>query len=453
MINRTWLLPLIAWLIVGGMAGAAGRPNIIYIMTDDLGYGDLGCYGQKQIQTPNLDKLAAEGMKLTDYYAGCTVCRPSRLVLWTGQHTGHTPINSNAAYVFKPEDVTVAGLLQQAGYATGGVGKWSMGKPGSGGEPIHHGFDFWCGYLDQSEAHNYYPTHLFRCAGDRVERLPLKGNVLLDDANARGRVADPKHRVTYSHDVMTDEALGFIRSNKGKPFLLHVHWTIPHANNEGGRVTGDGMEVPDYGIYKDKPWPSTAKGHAAMITRMDGDVGRVVALLRELQIDRNTLIIFTSDNGPHSEGGHKHEYFDSNGPLRGFKRDLYEGGIRVPTIAWWPGMVAPGSQSSEPLAFYDFLPTACELAAVEAPKNTDGVSFLATLLGKPDQQAHHDYLYWKYGKKEAVRMGTWKAVRLAPERPVELYDLSRDIGESRNIAAQHADIVEQMEAAMRQAVE
>jgi len=449
--RRTGLLPVVALAVLAGGAGAAERTNVIYIMADDLGYGDLGCYGQKRIRTPNLDKLAAEGMKLTDYYAGCTVCRPSRLVLWTGRHTGHTPINSNARYVFKPEDVTVAELLREAGYATGGIGKWAMGGPGSGGEPNKHGFDFWFGYLDQSEAHNYYPTHLFRCAGDRVEQVPLEGNVLMDDPRARGRVAQPEHRVTYSHDVMTEEALGFIRRNKDRPFLLHVHWTIPHANNEGGRVTGDGMEVPDYGMYEDKPWPSQEKGQAAMITRMDADVGRIVALLGELGIDRRTLILFTSDNGPHNEGGHQHEYFDANGPLRGFKRDLYEGGIRVPGIAWWPGRVAAGTESSEPLAFYDFLPTACELAGVNPPEDTDGISFLPMLLGEHDRQSHHDYLYWKYGKKEAVRMGRWKAVRLAPEGPVELYDLADDVGESRDVAEKHPEVVDRMEAIMRQA--
>ncbi|NQU20315.1 MAG: arylsulfatase [Candidatus Nealsonbacteria bacterium] len=451
--HRTCLLTLITVVLLVAAAGAAERPNVIYIMTDDLGYGDLGCFGQQRIQTPNLDKLADEGMKLTDYYAGCTVCRPSRLVLWTGRHAGHTAINSNAGYVFKPEDVTVAELLHKAGYATGGVGKWAMGRPGSGGEPNQHGFDFWFGYLDQGEAHNYYPPHLYRCAGEKVEQVPLKGNVLMDDTNARGRVAKPEHRVTYSHDAMTDEALDFIRRNRSKPFLLHVHWTIPHANNEGGRVTGDGMEVPDYGIYADKPWPSTAKGQAAMVTRMDADVGRLVALLRELEIERRTLILFTSDNGPHSEGGHKHEYFDSNGPLRGFKRDLYEGGIRVPTIAWWPGKVAAGSTSSEPLAFYDFLATACDVAGIDPPQQTDGVSFLPTLLAKPDDQTHHEYLFWKYGKKEAARIGKWKAVRLAPERPLELYDLADDVGESRNVAGEHPDVVQRMEVAMRQAVQ
>jgi len=451
--NRTSLLLLTVLVFLPLTCFAAERPNIIYIMADDLGYGDLGCFGQERIQTPNLDKLAAEGMKLTDYYAGCTVCRPSRLVLWTGQHTGHTAINSNAGYVFQPQDVTVAELLHEAGYTTGGIGKWSMGRAGSGGEPNKHGFDFWFGYLDQGEAHNYYPTHLYRCEGDRVEQVALPGNVLMDGSRGRGRVAQPQHRVTYSHDVMTEEALDFIRRNGDKPFLLHMHWTIPHANNEGGSVTGDGMEVPDYGIYKDKPWPSTEKGQAAMITRMDADVGRLVALLRELEIDRKTLILFTSDNGPHSEGGHKHEYFDANGPLRGFKRDLYEGGIRVPGIAWWPGVVPPGSTSNEPLAFYDFLPTACELAGVKVPEHTDGISFLPALQGRAQGQSHHEYLYWKFGNKQAVRMDTWKAVRLAPDQSIELYDLARDIGESENVAEKHPDVVDRMQTIMGRAVE
>ncbi|HRX83068.1 MAG TPA: sulfatase-like hydrolase/transferase, partial [Pirellulaceae bacterium] len=293
-------------------AEAPEKPNIIYIMCDDLGYGDLGCFGQKTIKTPNLDRLANEGMRLTSYYAGCTVCRPSRLVLWTGMHTGHTAISSNAVYTFQPSDVTVAELLRDAGYVTGGVGKWAMGGVGTTGHPNRNGFDFWMGYLDQGEAHNYYPTHLWR----NEKRVALDGNILSDDPNARGRVATK--RTTYSHDLLTDAALEFVRQNHEQPFLLHVHWTIPHANNEGGRVTGNGMEVPDYGIYADRDWPNTAKGQAAMITRMDGDVGRFVALLRELKIDRKTLLIFTSDNGPHSEGGHRHEFFDANGPLRGY---------------------------------------------------------------------------------------------------------------------------------------
>ena len=314
------------------------KPNIILIMADDLGYSDLGCYGG-EIQTPNLDNMAKEGMKFTDHYSGHTVCRPSRLVLWTGQHSGHTAINSNAAYRFKPEDVTIAELLKAVGYKTGGVGKWALGGEGTSGHPNMNGFDFWMGYLDQGIAHNYYPTHLWR----NSEKMELSGNVISTHKHSRGRVSEK--RVTYSHDVMTEEALGFIKRNKDVPFLLHIHWTIPHANNEGGRVYGDGMEVPDYGIYKDKDWPDPQKGHAAMISRLDADVGLILDRLQTHGIAENTLVLFSSDNGPHREGGAKPDFFDSNGPLRGIKRDLYEGGIRVPTIAWMPGTIKPGSTS------------------------------------------------------------------------------------------------------------
>jgi uncharacterized sulfatase len=446
--TRIWLCLAVCVLgasTAGATVGAEipERPNIIYIMADDLGYGDLGCFGQKVIRTPHIDQLAAEGMRFTDFYAGCTVCRPSRLVLWTGLHTGHTPINSNAKYNFEPSDITVAELLKEAGYATGGVGKWAMGGVETTGHPNLNGFDFWMGYLDQGNAHNYYPTHLWL----NTQKYPLKGNILSNDPDARGRVAT--QRITYSHDVMTGQMLDFIRRNKNKPFLLHVHWTIPHANNEGGRVTGDGMEVPDYGIYANEDWPNTEKGQAAMITRMDKDVGRLVALLRTLQLEQKTLVIFTSDNGPHQEGGHKHEFFDANGPLRGYKRDLYEGGIRVPTLAWWPGVIQPGSTCSTPLAFWDFLPTACELAGVESPSDTDGISFLPALTG--ESQPNHEYLYWRYGKKVAARQGKWKAVRLKDSDTTELYDLSTDIGESNNIADQHPDIVAQMERILREA--
>ena len=422
---------------------AAKRPNLIYIMVDDLGYGDLGCFGQKQILTPNLDRLASEGMKLTSYYAGCTVCRPSRLSLWTGLHTGHTAIDSNASYVFQPEDVTVAELLQQAGYKTGGVGKWAMGGVDSSGHPNLNGFDFWMGYLDQSEAHNYYPTHLWK----NREKFPLPGNVIGDYPNGRGRVSS--ERVAYSHDVITNQMLEFVRSCHAEPFLLHVHWTIPHANNEGGRVLGDGMEVPTYGIYATRDWPDVEKGQAAMIARMDGDVGRLLSLLRELEIDDHTLVIFTSDNGPHSEGGHKHEYFDANGPLRGYKRDLYEGGIRVPTIAWWPEKIAAGSVSDEPLAAYDWLPTACELALIDAPAHIDGISYVPTLMG--DKQTSHDYLFWSYENKKAIRQGKWKAVVPGKDLPLELYDLESDIGETQDLASQQAQLASEMASLIKRA--
>lgn len=417
------------------------RPNIIFVMSDDLGYGDLGCYGQKVIRTPHLDQMAKEGMRFTDFYTGNTVCRPSRLVLWTGQHAGHTAINSNAGYVLKPKDVTVAKLLKKAGYQTGGVGKWSLGNTENSGHPNRQGFDFWFGYLDQGAAHNYYPEFLWR----NDEKVTLAGNKLGN--NKRVSVV----RKTYSHDVMTDEAFGFIRrsASAGKPFLLHIHWTIPHANNEGGRATGNGMEVPDYGPYADQDWPGPEKGQAAMITRMDRDMGRLFDLLKELKIDENTLVLFTSDNGPHQEGGHKVEFFDSNGPLRGYKRDLYEGGIRVPLIARWPGQVKAGTVSDHAAAFWDFLPTACELAGIEPPETTDGISFLPELKGQKQQD--HEYLFWAYRDKRAVRFGNWKAVRNGKNKPPELYNLVTDISENNDVADLHPELAKQAEEFISQA--
>ena len=445
------------WLILSGVLlllcgeiqaqepQTARRPNLIYIMADDLGYGDLGSFGQQVIKTPHLDQLAREGLKLTSYYACNTVCRPSRLSLWTGQHAGHTAIDSNAKYVFQPEDVTVAELLKDAGYATLGGGKWAMGNVDNSGHPNKNGFDLWFGYLDQSRAHNYYPEYLWL----NDQQYPLAGNVIGDYPNGRGRVSSA--RVTYSHDQITKVLLEAIDKHHQQPFLMHVHWTLPHANNEGGRVLKNGMEVPDYGIYADQDWPDTEKGQAAMISRLDRDVGRLIQLLRDLEIDRNTLVIFTSDNGPHSEGGHKHEFFDANGPLRGFKRDLYEGGIRAPTIAWWPGTITAGSTSDEPLAGYDWLPTACELAGVDAPDNIDGISFVPTLRGAP--QPKHDYLFWSFGAKKAVRKGNWKAVIPGKEKDLELYDLQKDIGEETDVATAHPEITREMHRIIRESME
>ena len=361
-------LALIGLLLFAGIAVAPSAdrlPNIIYIMTDDLGYGDLGSYGQKVVQTPNLDRMASEGMRFTDHYSGHTVCRPSRLVLWTGQHVGTTGLIGNRDYRLSGSERTVAKLLQEAGYATGGVGKWALGhvedpsQVDNPGHPNYNGFDYWFGFLNQGTAHNFYPPFLW----ENKERVALEGNVLMkDNPQARGRVSEK--RVTYAHDVMTNRALDFVRRHQEDPFLLHIHWTIPHANNEGGRVLGDGMEIPSYGIYADKDWPNPEKGFAAMVSLMDTDVGRLLALLEELGIDEHTLVLFTSDNGPHQEGAHKHEYFDSNGPLKGFKRSMHEGGIRVPLIARWPGTIAADSVTDHPSAFWDFLPTACEIAGV-----------------------------------------------------------------------------------------
>jgi uncharacterized sulfatase len=452
-VSRSWLLVVaISLLAVADGSPHAfaepSRPNIIYIMVDDLGYGDLGCYGQERIETPNLDRMAAEGMRFTDHYAGHTVCRPSRLVLWTGKHVGSTGLMGNRSRSLTGNETTVAKLLQQAGYATGGVGKWSLGNVDTpdeidnDGHPNRNGFDYWFGYMNQGNAHNYYPPYLWE--NDRQVVLP--GNVLMDAKAARGRVS--KQRVTYSHDEMTEAAFDFIRRNYRSPFLLHIHWTIPHANNEGGRVLKDGMEVPDYGIYADRDWPNPEKGFAAMITRMDGDVGRLMQLLAELSIDDNTLVLFTSDNGPHHEGNHDHEYFDSNGPLKGFKRSMHEGGIRVPMIARWPGKVPAGTTSDLPSAFWDFLPTACELAGGEIPDSIDGISYVPTLLGKSDQQPRHEYLYWASQEGATmigVRQDHWKLVRYRKDKNGQpdwrLYDLRTDIGEQHDLADEHPEVV------------
>ncbi len=420
----------------------AGKPNIIFILADDLGYGDLGCYGQKQIQTPNIDRLAAEGMRFTDHYAGTTVCAPSRCSLMTGLHTGHTYVRGNRevqpmGQLPLPEDtVTLPKMLKQAGYRTALVGKWGLGGPDSTGTPNKQGFDYFFGYLCQRHAHNYYPEFLFR----NDQRVPLKNEVPGGRADGAG-VATKK--VEYSADLVEQEALQFVEENKTRPFFLYWAATLPHANNEGGK---NGMEVPDYGPYAAKDWPEPDKGRAAMITRLDRGVGRLTQQLKDLGLDANTLVCFASDNGPHREGGANPNFFDSNGPLRGIKRDLYEGGIRVPLIARWPGRIKPGAQTDHICAFWDWLPTLAELAGVRPPANTDGISLVPTLLGEPSQKGH-EFLYWEFhegGSIQAVRMGRWKAVRPFG-RPLELYDLQTDIGETHNVADDHPDVVAKIE--------
>jgi len=433
-------------------ASESKKPNIIFILADDLGYGDLGCYGQKEIKTPHLDRMAAEGMKFTQHYAGSTVCAPSRCVLMTGLHTGHARVRGNSRILMEPEDVTVAKVLKQAGYATGIIGKWGVGHPPPPGDPEQNGFDYFFGYLNMVHAHNYYPEFLWR----NREKVFYDGNELVE------RYDDEQgwsfRQETYSHDVFSDEALAFVERNSAKPFFLYLAYTVPHANNEGGRHVGNGMEVPDYGIYKNKKWPDPMKGHAAMISRMDADVGRLFGKLRQLGVDEDTIVIFSSDNGPHKEGGTDPAFFNSNGPLRGIKRDMYEGGIRVPFIARWPGRIKAGSISEHVSAFWDFLPTAAELAGAEVPDDIDGISMLPTLLGKAQEQKKHEYLYWEFherGGKQAVLWGKYKAVRLKwhknPNGPLELYDHEKDLAENFNIAKEHPDIVAKMEAYMKAA--
>ena len=424
------LLPFLASIAIA-IPAVAEKPNLIYILTDDLGYGDLGCYGQKVVQTPRLDQMAQEGLRFTDHYAGHTVCRPSRLSLLVGKHTGHTAIAGNNRHELPEGAVTVTSLLKRAGYVTGGVGKWALGHNGSTGHPNKQGFDFFYGYLDQSEAHDYYPEVLYR--NEKAERLA--GNVNSGHKNVSAK------KVTYAHTKLTDEALAFIRRNQEKPFYLNLTWTIPHTNNEAGRVEKDGQEVPDYGIYENKDWPNPEKGFAAMVTLMDRDTGRILDLLKELGIEQKTLVIFTSDNGPHQEGGHQMEYFDSNGPLKGYKRSLHDGGIRVPMIAWWPGTVKPGV-SDHVSAFWDWLPTACDLAGIEIPKGLDGLSFAPLLHGQTTKQKQHDYLFWRWSKFRAVRMGDWKAVQSNDE--LALYDLKNDLGEAKDIALDHPQVARQI---------
>jgi len=425
---------------------ASDRPNIIYILADDLGYGDLGCYGQKNIKTPNIDKMAKEGMRFTDHYAGATVCAPSRCVLMTGLHTGHAYIRGNKSVEPMgqepiPSDTkTVAKYLKQAGYKTALIGKWGLGGPGGEGVPTKQGFDYFFGYMGQRHAHNYYPEYLFRnekivmLEGNRVENPRPDGEGIAVD------------RVQYSHDLLAEEALQFIEGNKDNPFFLYLALTIPHANNRGGDNGMDiGMEVPSLGEYENKDWPFAEKGKAAMITYMDKDIGRLLDKLKELGIDENTLVIFTSDNGPHAEGGAQPEFSNSSGPLRGIKRDLYEGGIRVPMIVRQPGTIMPNTTSSHISAFWDFLPTACEIAGLPTPTGIDGISFLPELIGKP--QSKHEYLYWEFygrGFKRAFRIGDYKYVQVGEKSPFEMYDVVNDIGETKNISAEHPDKIEEL---------
>lgn len=407
------------------------RPNIIFVMADDLGYGDLGCYGQERIQTPRLDRMAAEGVRFTQCYAGSTVCAPSRCCLMTGFHTGHARVRGNQRIPLQPEDVTVAEVLERAGYKTGIIGKWGLGEPDTTGIPNRQGFDYWFGYLNQRHAHNYWPDHLWK----NTEKFPLEGNVVKNGVASQ--------RVHYSHDLFAEDALEFVERHAEDPFFLYLAYTIPHANNEAG---AKGMEVPSDKPYQDETWPQAQKNHAAMITRLDRDMGRLFEQLERLGIDEKTIVFFTSDNGPHKEGGADPAFFNSSGPLRGYKRALYEGGIRVPMIVRWPGQLEAGRGSDQVWAFWDVLPTAAELAGVDAPDNIDGISMAPALFGRP--QKSHEFLYWEFherGSKQAVRMGDWKAVRKVG-KPLELYDLGQDIGETDNLAADHPAIVARVES-------
>jgi len=424
------------------------KPNIVYILADDLGYAELGCYGQKKIKTPNIDKLATEGMKFTQHYSGNPVCAPSRCALMTGLHTGHTQVRGNkqmggtegwvlgstigGQWPLEAGTVTVAEILQDAGYTTGAFGKWGLGIVGTTGDPNKQGFDHFYGYICQRQAHTFYPNHLWR-----------DGEVEWIEANKDGQ------EKVYSHDLIAQEALKFIRTNKDNPFFLYVPFTIPHMALQ---VPEDSLaeyrgKWPDPPYKGDKGYfahPNPRACYAAMVTRMDKDVGRIMSLLKELALDDNTLVIFTSDNGPTFNGGSDSAFFESAKPLRGLKASVYEGGIRVPYIARWPGRIKAASTSNHISAFWDFLPTCCELIGEDPPQDIDGITMLPTLFGRDQEQRKHEYMYWELRGQQAIRMGKWKALRLKPGRKIELYDLDSDIAESKDLADEHPEIVAEM---------
>lgn len=459
------LLAAILTLSVEPRAAAAAKPNIIFIMADDLGYGELGCYGQQKIKTPHLDRMAREGMRFTRFYAGSTVCAPSRSVLMTGQHTGHTTVRGNAGakdrspQMLRSNDVTVAEVLKAAGYRTGLVGKWGLGMPNDEGHPNRQGFDYFFGYLSQVHAHNHFPDYLWRNS-DRVE---LSNRIVPMASDGSGYATNA---VEFAGDLFAAEALDFVEAstNNPAPFFLYYSPVVPHANNERKRALGNGMEVPDFGPYKDEPWEDALKGHAAMITRLDEDVGRLLQKLKILGLHRNTLVIFTSDNGPHKEGGQDETFFNPSGPLTGYKRDFKDGGIRVPFVAWWPGKVQPATANH--LCYGgDMMATFAELSGGTAPEKIDSISIVPTLLrprvhggrAMPSMsrpQPQHQHLYFEFhegGFSQAVIIGgRWKGIRTKRlDAPIELYDLHTDVAEQHNVAASHPSVVKHVELLFR----
>ena len=436
-------------------AFSQAKSNVVFILADDLGYGDLGSYGQKLIKTPNIDRLAANGIRFTQFYAGTSVCAPSRASLMTGLHTGHTPIRGN--YEIQPEGqlplpdatFTLAELFKKAGYTTGLFGKWGLGYPGSTGTPNKQGFDQFYGYNCQRQSHNFFPDHLWHNT-TRVE---------LDNT--------PTKQQAYAPELIQKHALQFLTSNRDQPFFLYLAYTLPHAGLQ--LPAGDPVFESYEKKFKEAAQPVSAQwngvgyqpqaypkaAYAAMVTKLDQYVGEVVKKLQALGIEKNTLIIFTSDNGPHREGGNKPEFFNSSGGLRGVKRDLYEGGIREPMIASWPAKIKKNQESVHIGAFWDFMPTFAALLHLEQPKNTDGISMLPTLLGKGNQQQHHS-LYWEFhedGGRQAIRMGKWKAVRLNvikdKNAAIQLFDLSADPKETKDLSADHPQVVKEMANLMK----
>jgi arylsulfatase A len=447
----------LAWiflLLISVTGFAQKKPNIIVILADDLGYGDLGCYGQTKFETPNLDRLASMGIRFTQFYSGSTVCAPARCSFMTGLHTGHTAVRGNVT--IKPEGqfplpdsvTTIAQILRKNGYATGAFGKWSLGFITTTGDPQKKGFDQFFGYNCQSLAHNYWPDHLW----ENHKRVDLSGNLQSDSV--------------YSADLIHSKALKWLSQRDTKPFFLYLPYTLPHADVV---VPHDSVyeyfvkkfdEPPiveksaDRGAHRFDPYPHAA--FAAMVSRLDRYVGEIMAMVKKKGLEENTWIFFASDNGPHRENGGDPEFFNGSGGLSGIKRDLYEGGIRVPFIAWKKGMSLKGKESATPLVLYDLFPTFLEMAAIRPVRNIDGISILPALTGKKQQL--HEYLYWELhesGGKQAVRMGKWKAVRLNVSRPgtlhTALYDLESDPKEKKDVSVENPELTAKMEAIMKKA--
>jgi len=482
--KTSWLLRLAFVVVMSGWLapGTAGAqapskrsPNIILILADDLGYNEVGAYGQKKIRTPNIDRLAQEGVRLTDHYSGSPVCAPSRAVLLTGLHTGHAYIRDNDEMGDRGDvwrdlslegqrplpagTVTIASVLKRAGYATAAVGKWGLGGPGSTGEPNRLGFDLFFGFLCQRIAHNHYPPYLWR----NTTKVPFDNPGIYPHEKLPAD-KDPSAAASYARyggkqyalDVMGEEARAFVRENKARPFFLYFAPTIPHAalqvpEDSLAEYAGAFPETPYLGDKGYLPHRAPRAAYAAMVTRLDQEVGRLMQLVHDLGLDRDTLIMFTSDNGPTFNGGTDSAFFESAGPLRGLKTMVYEGGIRVPMVARWLGRIPAGIVSAHTSAFEDYMPTFAAVAGVAPPAGTDGRSMLAALEGRTSAQRPRDYLYWEFQGRQAVRMGAWKGIRNAMTGDFELYDLATDIGEQRNVASSHAGIVSRIEDIMRTA--
>ncbi len=429
---------------------AAKKPNVVFIMVDDLGPFDLSCTGSDIFKTPNIDRIAHEGIQFTRAYSGGTVCAPARSTLLTGKHMGHTTVRGNLGGIsLKADDVTVAEVLKKAGYVCGGYGKWGIGDVRTPGVPERHGFDDFFGYYHQVHAHFFYPRFLWRSG----RKIPLPGNArpAIDARDVKTYREDKLYRGTqFSHHLIFEESKKFIRANKDRPFFCYLPWTPPHGPYP------DGIDDPAFKAFQDRPWSDAEKSYAGMVTMVDRQVGEILVLLKKLKIDEKTIVFFVSDNGG-DKGTLK--TFNSNRHLRGQKGELYEGGLRIPLLVRWPTHIEPGSKSDQVCYFPDVMPTLAELAGVTShlPWDIDGISIAPTLLGNSEQQRAHDFLYWEYPKcnfkdktfsaekvATALRRGPWKLIRRAASQPWELYNLENDPGEQIDVAAKHRDVVAEL---------